>query len=391
MGAADSGMQVTMETNAFFASAERLSLREAKKQAALVRNDVGLRRVAGSIPDLLAVLNQHRQVVYANRPLLDFLEEPSLASICGARPGELLQCVHASDVPGGCGASGSCRFCGAARAIVETQRTGKPSSEECTITAAHGGSLRAHNFQVTVSPLEVAGGRYLLLSLRDISADKHRQALQRIFFHDLLNTVSGLKVHLDLLRRQAEGKGCGETIERLERIGDHLVEEIRSQKLLVSAESGTLEVQKNLILSTNLARELVEEFAATEEATHRKVALAPFYESVSFISDEAILRRILTNMIKNALEASVLGETVNLGCRKEEKTVVFWVHNRAPMDPGVQHQVFQRFFTTKGPGRGLGTYSMKLLAEEYLAGRVYFESSPEGGTTFTLSLPGGAF
>jgi signal transduction histidine kinase len=156
-------------------------------------------------------------------------------------------------------------------------------------------------------------------------------------------------------------------------------------------KSGTLEVQKNLILSSQLAEELLEDFLVREESKGPKLELAPFYEAVSFISDEAILRRVLANMLKNALEASAAGETVTMGCHKGEEKIVFWVHNPAAMDPEVQRQIFQRFFTTKGPGRGLGTYSMKLLAEEYLGGRVLFESSPENGTRFTVSLPFGVF
>lgn len=58
----------------------------------------------------------------------------------------------------------------------------------------------------------------------------------------------------------------------------------------------------------------------------------------------------------------------------------------------VQLQVFQRSFSTKGIGRGLGTYSIRLLSERYLSGRVSFTSTPEAGTTFyawyPLELPG---
>jgi hypothetical protein len=46
---------------------------------------------------------------------------------------------------------------------------------------------------------------------------------------------------------------------------------------------------------------------------------------------------------------------------------------------------FQRDFSTKGPDRGLGTYSMKLLSH-FLSGNVHFVSSSESGTRFTLSL-----
>ena len=57
------------------------------------------------------------------------------------------------------------------------------------------------------------------------------------------------------------------------------------------------------------------------------------------------------------------------------------------MTEAVRHQIFQRSFSTKGPGRGLGTYSVKLFTEQYLKGKVGFESLEGKGTTFFVSLP----
>ncbi len=70
-----------------------------------------------------------------------------------------------------------------------------------------------------------------------------------------------------------------------------------------------------------------------------------------------------------------------------EDHVDFWVHNDGVMPRDVQLQVFQRSFSTKGPGRGLGTYSIKLLTERYLHGRASFTSTPETGTTFSVTYP----
>jgi signal transduction histidine kinase len=53
----------------------------------------------------------------------------------------------------------------------------------------------------------------------------------------------------------------------------------------------------------------------------------------------------------------------------------------------IQLQIFQRSFSTKGPGRGLGAYSIKLLTEQYLQGSVTFSTSPKKGTTFIASYP----
>jgi signal transduction histidine kinase len=57
------------------------------------------------------------------------------------------------------------------------------------------------------------------------------------------------------------------------------------------------------------------------------------------------------------------------------------------MPSSVQRQVFNRSFSTKGAGRGLGTYSVKLLTERYLKGKAGFTSSEADGTTFFVILP----
>jgi sensor histidine kinase regulating citrate/malate metabolism len=53
----------------------------------------------------------------------------------------------------------------------------------------------------------------------------------------------------------------------------------------------------------------------------------------------------------------------------------------------IQLQIFQRSFSTKGSGRGLGTYSIKLLTEQYLHGKAWFTSNEVEGTTFFASIP----
>ena len=54
----------------------------------------------------------------------------------------------------------------------------------------------------------------------------------------------------------------------------------------------------------------------------------------------------------------------------------------------MQQQIFQRSFSTKnGEGRGIGTYSVKLLVERYLEGSVEFVSDDAHGTVFTVIVP----
>ena len=67
--------------------------------------------------------------------------------------------------------------------------------------------------------------------------------------------------------------------------------------------------------------------------------------------------------------------------------VVFSVRNKSVIPEEAKRRVFQRSFSTKGAGRGVGTYGMKLLGERFLGGSVNFSSREGEGTIFRLSLP----
>jgi sensor histidine kinase regulating citrate/malate metabolism len=92
-------------------------------------------------------------------------------------------------------------------------------------------------------------------------------------------------------------------------------------------------------------------------------------------------------MLKNAIEATSLGGTITVGVVDSGDEIEFWMNNPGEMPRQVQLQVFQRSFSTKGRGRGLGTYSMRLLTERYLGGRVTFSSSAIEGVTFRAVYP----
>ena len=90
-------------------------------------------------------------------------------------------------------------------------------------------------------------------------------------------------------------------------------------------------------------------------------------------------------MLKNALEATLTDGKITIGCNSN-KEHVFWVHNPTFIPEKNQLQIFQRSFSTKGGNRGLGTYSMKLLGENYLKGQVGFVSNENTGTKFYIKF-----
>ena len=119
----------------------------------------------------------------------------------------------------------------------------------------------------------------------------------------------------------------------------------------------------------------------------RQIVVSPEAAARTFSSDARIIQRILVNMSKNALEASAPGETVTVGCDGHKGTLVFWVHNPAALPEEIQMRIFEKGYSTKGAGRGFGTYSMRLFARQCLGADVTFTSSAEAGTRFELVVP----
>jgi signal transduction histidine kinase len=367
---------------------ERVPRKDMLVQLERARAESALAPILDAIGEMAAVLSEQRQVVFANKAMLDFAGSGSVEQLCGLRPGEVLACVHAKETADGCGDAEGCRFCGAAAAVRETLRTGAPATRECRMTTGADGRAAALDVLARATPFQIDGRRFVLLVLSDTSHGKRRAALERIFFHDILNTVSSFTLYLDMLKAGTADEQARRLIERLSSISATLVEEIQGQKVLVSAENRTLSVQRDLIESHSLVERLVQQLEGQDVARGRRIVIAGFSEAFTFVSDDSLVKRVLANMLTNALEACPEGDAVTISFRLDaDGRVRFEVHNPMPMPVDVAPQVFQRSFSTKGADRGLGTWSMKLLAEEYLGGAVSFQTDRKSGTTFTLLLP----
>ncbi len=337
--------------------------------------------VFNAIPDFLMVLNWERQIIFANHSLLAFLGQ-DIERVSGLRPGEALNCVHAFESDCGCGTTQFCRNCGAVNAILACQR-GQTDTQECRILTRVPGE--ALDLRVWASPLQVNGDRFTVFAVADISHEKRRRALERIFFHDVMNTATGLHGFASLLHK-ASPEELDELKDIITRLTERLIDEISIQREIMAAENDELIVHPQPVVIEGLLQEIVDQYSQHPVGRSRSMYIDDRVPDLTLFTDRTLLRRVLGNMVKNALEACLPGETVTLGCEQRGEQVEMWVRNPSPMPLDVQLQVFQRSFSTKGPGRGLGTYSMKLLGERYLKGRVTF-SSGENGTVFKIRCP----
>lgn len=155
----------------------------------------------------------------------------------------------------------------------------------------------------------------------------------------------------------------------------------------MEAEHGDLEVVTTEVSAKETLENIVNQISFHTVAYEKHIKIIPGTKDIILLTDYYLLVRVLMNMLKNAFEATSRNGTVTITYKELNQSICFSVHNDRSMEESIQHQVFQRSFSTKGSNRGLGAYSMKLLGEHYLKGKVYFESDEEKGTTFFFELP----
>lgn len=370
-----------------FASAERADPAEIESLHRSIAASAILVAILDALPEQVMILNRHRQIVYGNRAARTLAESLGHASTLGMRPGELMACSIAIESPSGCGTSEACRSCGAVQAILESI-DGTKTDRECRInhSADHGSD--ALDLRVWTTPFNWEHQELVLFVANDIADEKRRQVLERVFFHDIMNTAGGISSMTEML---ATGDiAFDEVKDDLAVASETLVQEIKSQRILVAAENNALAVQMAPMDSSTFLDGLIHTFRNHDVARGKRISIAADSAACRFVSDEALLSRVVGNLVKNALEASSTGKTVTIACLANADSVTFTCHNEDAMPRHIQLQVFQRSFSTKGRDRGIGTYSIKLLTEKYLGGRVSFVSGEATGTEFSVTLPRGA-
>ena len=357
---------------------------ELVRQASIF-NDSLVMLLMNAMTENVMILNRRRQVVFANNSLLAMLERDGGAEILGKRPGDLFQCVHSSE-PGGCGATSHCAQCGTANTIFAALDSSQ-KTEACRLLTKTGKGLRAYDLQVCATPFAMDGEGFIIFAFQDVSHEKRRRSLERVFFHDMKNSLGGLRNIVELVHTAAP-EDIREETQALYTHFSELTEEIDSQQLLLEAESGELVPNPGPVNTKNLLEATAFLFSRHDVARDKRIVLSEDSVNVTLATDHALLKRVLGNLVKNALEASRAGDAVTLCCGPgRDGGACISVHNPGAMEPEVSLQLFKRSFSTKGKDRGLGTYGVRLFVENSLGGSVSFTSSPGDGTTFTISLP----
>jgi two-component system OmpR family sensor kinase/two-component system sensor histidine kinase BaeS len=165
-----------------------------------------------------------------------------------------------------------------------------------------------------------------------------------------------------------------------------LVEDLRT---LALSESGTLQLQKDLTDIAELAREVIQAFAAEASARHVALSVDAPAGLPPIVIDAVRIRQVLNNLISNALQHTPAEGSVKISVTATNETeILVQVRDTGRgMNQAELERAFDRFH--KGPdsrGSGLGLPIARNLVLAH-GGEMRATSQPGSGSTISFTLP----
>ncbi len=207
--------------------------------------------------------------------------------------------------------------------------------------------------------------------------------------HDILQPLNAARLYVTSL---VERQSSGEDARLVRNVDESLeaIEEILGALLDISRlDAGVMTPQISNFSTAELMRSLEIEYAPI--ARSRGVELTFMPCSLAVRSDRLMLRRLLQNLISNAIKYSPNGRVL-VGCRRRDTTLQFYVYDTGVGIPLGKHSViFNEFLRLeKGAriarGLGLGLSIVRRLAQ-VLGHEVALGSNPSGGSHFSVRVP----
>jgi signal transduction histidine kinase len=219
-----------------------------------------------------------------------------------------------------------------------------------------------------------------------------KERLSSFVVHDLKNPVSTVDLLAQLLQRDKTlSPEARETANAIRVEVSSLMRLILNLLDISRSEEGALSISATKFDLAALGSAVVDTMQVRAHA--RQVSLESQLEAVQVSADVDLLRRVLENLVDNAIRHSPKGGTVTLGVRRHPEEIELRVSDQGRGIPvEMREAIFARFVQGERPdaavsrtGRGLGLTFCRLAVEAH-GGRIYVEDG-QPGAVFCIRLP----
>jgi len=219
-----------------------------------------------------------------------------------------------------------------------------------------------------------------------------KKALAQSIVHDLKSPLAAILGNLELLGRRA-GSDLAPLVERSQQGAERMRKMILDLLDVERIEDGRLVPQLAQVELGALARVAIEEHEVQARARRVElsfVACGPVWAE----ADTGLLRRILDNLLSNALAHSPAGSRIEVRAGQRPEGVELTVTDQGPGVPeALREKVFEKYARVGSQGdatnRGLGLTFCRLAIEAH-GGTIWVEAAPAGGACFRAVLPAAA-
>ncbi|MCI1188641.1 PAS domain S-box protein [Hymenobacter sp. DH14] len=211
--------------------------------------------------------------------------------------------------------------------------------------------------------------------------------------HEFRTPLTAVLTSVMLLEKYTETEQQAQRQRHLNRIRTsvkHLTDILEEFLSVGRLEDGRLPLNRAELALAPLVHEAVAEVTGLRKPGQRiELALAPGLPPLW--QDASLLRKVLANLLSNALKYSAENTTVAVRATLEDQWLRLTVQDQGiGIAPDDQERLFQRFFRARNaanlPGTGLGLYIVARYVE-LLGGTVALRSELGAGTTVTITLP----
>ncbi|HEU4400673.1 MAG TPA: ATP-binding protein [Candidatus Polarisedimenticolia bacterium] len=286
----------------------------------------------------------------------------------------------------------------AVEALLEEAKTGADPASAHEVELRIEG--RTHTLAVSANTLRGESGEPLgaLLVLDDLTDLMRAQRLAawrevaRRLAHEIKNPLTPIQLSAERIRKKV-GERSGNLDAIVEEGTTAIVREVATLKNLVDEFTRFARLPAPHPVPTDL-HEVVGATLALYTDRHDEVTISPIYEPglPRVLLDPDQMKRVLVNLVDNALEAMGGRGTVSIAARRDPGSgaVQLEVADDGPgIRPEDRDRLFLPYFSTKKKGTGLGLAIVHRIVSDH-RGRIRVEDNVPRGTRFVIELPAAA-